>query len=366
MTGAVTGLTVSVVLALALRNAWALAIGQLTIAVMTNVLSYVYFPERPRFVLDRAAVGKLFGFGKWVVLTSLVSYVAMEGDRYVAGGRFGVAALGLYTFMSMLVKTIVLDIGKSVTNVFYPAYVLLRHDHRRLSDAFLRSYETLACVLAPSCLLLALVAGDFVTVVLDAKWAPGIGLLKILGIGGVAYALIASGSGLINGVGKPRFNTLGEFVRMLVLFAGLAWFPPRFGVAGVAIAMVGTNVLGAALYLMMWSRVLRMPLRRFARPLATVGATLAAVWGGVALVRPLAEPGGLRLVLTLGAAGLAYLAVLAAAAHWFRAGPLQHVFGGVAPGWQFAVGLPERLKMRNKPRTKPGDGRPGTDITPNS
>ena len=321
--GIVGGLGTAVAAAIILRNAWALVLGQLAASLISSVLSYVFFPEFPRICFNGRALAGLYSFGKWVFVGSILSYFALEGDKYFTGRLFGVAVLGAYKLASMTTNIIVQEFGKSVTQVFFPAYSKISGDTRALRKVFIQAYGSLLSIIAPLCLGLSVAAADFVGVVLGNKWLEIVPLLQLLAIAGFARTLFISGGGLSYALNKPNYNAICEAGRAMILLACLLFFPARIGVLGVAVSVLIANVTAFVAYLRCWSKLLDVGPGYFLKTYASVLCSLLAMLAVLFPVKMCLEGGLLRLIVSVSAGMAAYIASQVALYRFFNIGALR-------------------------------------------
>jgi O-antigen/teichoic acid export membrane protein len=78
------------------RSVWALAVANVIGSLATVLLGYVLLPRhRHRFVLDKAHALSLMSFGKWIFLSTIVSYLGGEGLRAVQAAMITPAEFGV-------------------------------------------------------------------------------------------------------------------------------------------------------------------------------------------------------------------------------------------------------------------------------
>jgi len=70
LSGTLADFIVAVSAALLLRSVWALVFGLIAGNAVRLIISYIVHPYRPRFSLDLGKAKDLFGFGKWVLVSS--------------------------------------------------------------------------------------------------------------------------------------------------------------------------------------------------------------------------------------------------------------------------------------------------------
>lgn len=91
------GLTVTILLALIFRSAWALAIGLVIGQVCRMALSHVMIPgPKMRFVRDKALSKELWGFGRWILVSSILGFFGQNADRIIMGGILDKKTFGFY------------------------------------------------------------------------------------------------------------------------------------------------------------------------------------------------------------------------------------------------------------------------------
>ena len=87
--------TVTIVLAVVLRNYWALVAGILCGQLARTVLSYILHPYRPR--ISFAKMSEIWSFSIWTFVRSIGSYFITQVDVIAIGGVAGATSMGRYT-----------------------------------------------------------------------------------------------------------------------------------------------------------------------------------------------------------------------------------------------------------------------------
>jgi PST family polysaccharide transporter len=244
-----------------------------------------------------------------VLISRLCWYTSANADFLVAGKVLGKAALGFYSVGWTLASVPVDRIAALVAQVTPAIFSAVQEDLPALRRYVLRITEGIALITFPLGLGLALVAGDFVLVVLGPKWEATVPPLRLL----AAYAAVRSIMPLLPQVlqiiGEARF----EMWRMVV--AGVV-MPATFYLSGQRWGIVG---LGAAWILL--DPLIAVPLYRrvFRRIGLSATEYLRALWpalSGTALMAAavlavqVASGGrgspGIRLGAQVGAGAISY------------------------------------------------------------
>ena len=102
---------------------WAIVLAGLLASTVRLVLTYVALPGFPhRFQLDREALRSLVAFGRWVFVSTLLTFLAGQSDWLIVGKLMSMEMLGVYGIAAMIAALptqAVLRLGSAVA---FPAY----------------------------------------------------------------------------------------------------------------------------------------------------------------------------------------------------------------------------------------------------
>jgi PST family polysaccharide transporter len=175
----VGGLALSVVIAVFLHSALALAIGQIIAAITLFFWAVVSARRDITFGFDIADGRELFIYGTQLSALYLGSYVANTLPSWVAGRTFGAFMLGLYSRANQMVNLPLTYLSASVTKVLFPLYGRVQNDARR-TTALLSEAVVLATGFAwPLFAIGAGAAPVLVDVLLGSRWNGAIPLLQL-------------------------------------------------------------------------------------------------------------------------------------------------------------------------------------------
>ena len=309
-----TGVIVSLAVAIVFRSYWAIILGLVSGAAAQLVLSYLMRPYRPRFTLRSFA--KVFGFSGWLTAVGFMAALNNKLDVPILARMVGSAAGGFYFMGLQLSEMVTGEIAAPLTRAIYPGLAGLQRDVERMRRAFLKGVAALGAAAAPAALGFAFVADDFTTLVLGDHWARTAWVIKILApvIGGQALFYAAQSYAMALGLTKLVFyRELAYFCVRLPVFV---WATASYGLEGAVWAAAGVGMLRIALNLALYARASG---HAFWEPLMSARRSLGAAAAMAAyflLLRPHlggleALPIVLRLGLDIAAGAGVYLA-----AHW--------------------------------------------------
>ncbi|HJR59546.1 MAG TPA: lipopolysaccharide biosynthesis protein [Vicinamibacterales bacterium] len=308
----IVGGIVGVVVAAAGWGAWALIVQQLSVAAISSVLLWTAVPWRPRLLYSIASLRDLGSFGGVVFGVRVSDYARMNGERLLVGRFLGSIPLGAY---SVAFNILLSPVGRfliAVMDTLFPVLSRLQDDPARLAAVWVRVNRLFAAAFVPALIGLAVVAPDFVVVVLGDKWIAVTPLLQILAVGVIAQVVSALGADVLKAVGRAgtllRFSTVEAILFLGGTVVGLWW-----GIAGVAAAYAIVNVLTRTYFLWLAADSVGLPFRAFLQSLSGVSqaslALLAATIPARLFLLETAAPPWLRLALVVTLGVLVYVPV---------------------------------------------------------
>ena len=146
--------------------------------------------------------------------------------------------------MTMPLQRLVLP----VQDTLYPAYSLWQDDIEKLRAVWLRVLRLITAVVLPAMLGLAVVAPDFVRVVLGARWMAAVPVLQVLCYVAIVQSPAASSYKLLLAVDRThtvfRLSVVTTVVTVSAFFIGIRW-----GIVGVAVCYAVATTPVQLLYL---------------------------------------------------------------------------------------------------------------------
>jgi len=311
LSGTFADMTVAISMALLLRSVWALALGLLAGALVRMVMSYFIHPYRPRLSSDRQQFKELFGFGRWVLGSSILVFIVTQGDDIFVGKLLGVTALGFYQLAYRLSNMPATEITHIVSQLTFPAYSKLQDRLPRLQEAYLKVLQVTTFLSVPIAGLIFVLAPDFTRIFLGQKWMPMVLAMQVLVLAGLVRSIMATTGPIFLAVAKPEIETRFQVIRFIVLAASIYPLTLQWGIVGTSIAVFLSTLTSTVGFVFMVLRITRCRRREFAMlitlPLIAV-LLMVLVLFGLKLVS--GEVGSLGFFALAGAGSLTYLSVI--------------------------------------------------------
>jgi len=217
-------------------------------------------------------------FGTHTLLTSLGWYIYSNSDFMAAGRMLGQTALGAYTFAWNLASAPVDKAAKLVNRVM-PSYFAAAHNENAALRTYLLALSEVVClVVLPMSVGMAIIADQFINVVVGAKWVSAVVPLRIL----LGYTLIRALTNitgpLLNAKKLTHFNMWINIAAAIIFPIGFL-IGARWGTSGIAIMWVLQFPMLAAPLFHRTFREIELPWVTFLRtvwPAFSCGVLMAA------------------------------------------------------------------------------------------
>lgn len=230
--------TVAITLAFMLRNVWALVWGGLAANFVRLFMSYILHPYRPHARFNKAEFKELFGFGKWVLGSSILGFLITQGDDIFVGKMLGVTALGFYQMAYLISNLPATEITHVISQVTFPAYSKLQDDLPKLREAYLKVLQVTAFLSFPAAGLIFVLAPDFTQIFLGEKWLPMVPAMQILVLAGLVRSIAATTGHVFYAVKRVRIDTILQLVRFVILALLIYPFTVKWGLLGASIVVL--------------------------------------------------------------------------------------------------------------------------------
>jgi len=234
---ALTDVAISILLAFILRNVWALVWGGLAGHFIRFIMSYFLRPYRPHVSFNKSEFKELFGFGRWVLGSSILVFLVVQGDDIFIGKMLGVTALGFYQMAYLISNLPATEITHVISQVTFPAYSKLQNDVKRLRGAYLDTLQLTAFISLPLAGGIFILAPEFTEIFLGAKWMPMVPAMQVLVLAGLVRSIQATTGPIFLAVNRPEIEARWQTVRLLVLIILIYPLSINWGILGTSIAV---------------------------------------------------------------------------------------------------------------------------------
>jgi len=219
----VVNLAITILLAWWMRSVWSLVIGGLIGTSLKTLATHVWLPGiKNRFHWDKHALQELRSFGQWIVLTTALGYLVIQGDRLVVGRLLDTRFLGVYTValtFSLLPTEV---IRQASAKVLFPSYSeLMRTQPERLYPMLRKSRLLLLGASWGGCLVMIFGGALLINVLYDNRYADAGWMLPLMSVGTLGMALTLSYDGVLLATGNTHYMALLLAIQSVIKLSGM-------------------------------------------------------------------------------------------------------------------------------------------------
>lgn len=248
-------------------------LGNLVIAI----LSYGWLtPGRMRLTWRPADMLGVVSAGKWLLASSVLTFMVSAFDKVFLASRFDAAALGVYGIaatLGLLAQELVYRINGVVL------FPLLSQRHREspatLSADYYAARRGIEYFSVVTSFVLLALGSDVIQLLYDPRYHAAGPLLRAFGLLALLMAYLPMSEALL-ALGRNKMLTVVNAGKLVGLVVGLFTLVPRLGIIGGVHALTASALVGAVFAWWALRRIGFLDWRREIRYLAMVSAVMGA------------------------------------------------------------------------------------------
>ncbi|MBE9144847.1 oligosaccharide flippase family protein [Planktothrix mougeotii] len=240
----ITSLSVMGVWAWINPTIWALISGTLIGSFLGLIRSHLLNEGSPnRFAWDKKALEEIFSFGRWIFLSTAMTFLATQSDRLILGKLISLEKLGIYTVAYTFADLPRQLLNKISSQVLFPVFSKQMDIPREnLRKKILKKRWFILIGLG---LLITVFFGfgDLIILALyDDRYKQAAWMLPILSLGLWPVVLCSSLDKILYAIGKPQYSTVGYFLKFCYMMILLPLSFKAFNILGVIITIACNDI----------------------------------------------------------------------------------------------------------------------------
>lgn len=216
LTANILGSAISIVAALMGYGVWSLVIRTLAVSCLVSLFLWIVNNWKPELVFSVHSFKELFGFGGFMLLSSLLASIANNVQTLIIGKMFLPGILGHYTQARQLRNVASESTSSIITQVLYPDFSNNQHDVKVLSAKLNFSVLTISFIVFALMSFCILVAKPLILLLYGAKWLPCVPYFQLLCVGGCFASLQDVNSNLVAAKGKSKVLFICNVFKIIV------------------------------------------------------------------------------------------------------------------------------------------------------
>jgi O-antigen/teichoic acid export membrane protein len=245
-------LIAQVAIALITPTVWALVLGGILSAAAALIASFLFIPGmRHQFVIDLKSARELMRFGRWVFLSSIVFFFAMNFDRLYFAKQITLSQLGVYGIARSLADMVTLFVARASAFVLYPTVAAAGLAPIELRQKLLRGRRTLLLAAAIGMGIFLALSQIIVHLLYDVRYSEAGSILPVLCAGVWFGILTSTNDSILMGLSRPAYPALSNTAKLITYVIGVPLAFLAYGfTAAVAVIAAGEVVKYVALWIL--------------------------------------------------------------------------------------------------------------------
>lgn len=197
---------------------WGLATQSICYTALVSIISWYISGWRPSLQITFQPIREMFGFSSRMLLTNIFNQLNNNIFAVVLGRFYTKSEVGLYNQANKWNTMGASTITGMVQGVAQPAFVQVGDDVQRLRRVFSKMLRFTCFISFPAMFGLALVAPEFIVILITDKWLGSAMLMRILCVGGAFLPITALYQNIIVSRGKSQtymWNTIAQGLTIL-------------------------------------------------------------------------------------------------------------------------------------------------------
>jgi O-antigen/teichoic acid export membrane protein len=240
----IAAIIVMIPLATFYSSVWVLVVGGITSALVKMAASHYWLmSERNRFCWDATAVSELMSFGRWIFVSTILTFFLNSAGSLILGKFMSTTELGLFAIASILSKTVEQVYQQISAKVLFPIYAQIKH----ISTVEMRKkvFKIRLAIMAaflPPLWGMTIFGQQIMDLLFDVRYHDAGWMFSVLSAGLIPMVITGIGPFyLAHGDSLVLMKT--TIVRFVFYVGAMLMGYALFGVNGIVLGMAGSAVL---------------------------------------------------------------------------------------------------------------------------
>jgi len=244
-------LVAHVLLALITPTIWALVLGSVITSAVALISSYLIIPGvRHRFILDRQSAREILGFGKWIFLSSVIFFLAMNFDRLYFAKQITLTMLGIYSIARSMADMLSNFVIRTSNMVLFPTIAAMRASGQEVRSRLLRSRRTMLLLVAIGLAGFVAISDQVILKLYDDRYEQAAIMLPLMLLGVWVAILCTVNDSVMLGTAKPAYPAIANAAKLATFIVGV---PIAFQYYGLLAALIVLNAGEVVRYVVLWA-----------------------------------------------------------------------------------------------------------------
>jgi O-antigen/teichoic acid export membrane protein len=238
----IMGSAVGITMAYNGYGVWSLVWSGIIQSLAATMQLWYWSKWRPLWIFNWAKFKYHFHYGIKLMLSGVLNIIFTNAYTIIIGKFFAPAQVGFYNRADTLQMLPVGNISSIITKVSFPLFSTIQNDNIRLKSVYKRIMQMVLFLVAPTLILMAVLAEPLFRLLFTEKWLPAVPYFQILCFNGILYPIHSYNLQILNVKGRSDlFLKLEVVKKIMAVVVILISF--RFGIFGLLYGSVIMSIL---------------------------------------------------------------------------------------------------------------------------
>jgi len=226
---------------------WALVSANLVTLSVLLLLNYQLFEFRHSFSWDKVIVKKVFHFGKWIVLASMITFFSKQTDKIFFSVMITPTELGVYSIAFMIASFITLLIETLTIKLWLPVLSNVHNNsvnNNSLNKIFYKIRLRQDAAVGLGMVFIGFYAPLLIDIMYDARYSAAAWMIQIILISTLGLSISSINQALLTALGNTKVQMQVVFVRAISLTILLPTLYAEYKIQGAIYAVAFTSYVG--------------------------------------------------------------------------------------------------------------------------
>lgn len=235
-TSSVIGVIVCIVCALLGMGVWSLVLNVLVSRLFGVVLLWKMSDWRPTWEFSFSSVKELFGFGGFMMISSIVNSIYENLQSLIIGKFYSASDLGYVNQAKKLESVPSGALSSVVSQVSFPVFSQIQEDTGTLKNALKKNIKSIQYVNLPMMLLLIVISEPLILLLYGERWIDSVPYFKILVFSRLIAAIVPLNMNIISAKGRGGLYFITQIIKSAIAITLILISVPH-GLRALLIAM---------------------------------------------------------------------------------------------------------------------------------
>lgn len=235
---------ITLLLALEFKEAWIIIAGLILNRLLYTILSYVITDSRLKLKFNIVQIKDLFSYGKWIILSSILSIFRVQGVNFFLAKLVGFELLGIYNRSVTFSEELFNQVNNLYWKFGFPYLSKNNLDNNILLNVFIKFFETTFYITLILFYSLFLISDIFINTFFDVLiWGDMIGMIKLISVYSLIVLLQSPFGILYQSIGLPKLATKVNFLFFITIIIAIYPLFLLYHIEGVLYSLILSSLV---------------------------------------------------------------------------------------------------------------------------